>query len=170
MILTSGGGLLRNDELNLQSIPLLWMEREAVGAGLHLERSSIGNWHVKDLKFKPYNSLSAFSPWRVLEYIPIHRELPKEPWRSTWYVIPCFPHFNPNWYLIGRLIEGKAASYIQTKKYTRRSRFRRRATSRKRAFMSLTQGLPAQRPTNGVTLWERGKLGNSAMWMSGVIF
>ncbi|KZP10451.1 hypothetical protein FIBSPDRAFT_216725 [Athelia psychrophila] len=84
-----GGGLLPNDELNLQSIPLLWMEREALFAGLHLQQSNIGSWEIRHLELEvPFDSLGRFSGWRILEYLPIPRESPTNPSRVTW-----LPHF-----------------------------------------------------------------------------
>ncbi|KZP18212.1 hypothetical protein FIBSPDRAFT_829469, partial [Athelia psychrophila] len=50
------------------SVPLLWMENEALMAGLHISRASI-NWKVQDLQeSKP--TVSLWAPWWPLECLP----------------------------------------------------------------------------------------------------
>lgn len=67
-----GGGHLPNDQLNLQSAPLLWMIHEAAIAGLLLTQSTV-EWKIRDLEqTRPYKSLRSF--WWILERVPIHRQ------------------------------------------------------------------------------------------------
>ncbi|KZP32693.1 hypothetical protein FIBSPDRAFT_722546 [Athelia psychrophila] len=56
------------------SVPLLWMENEALMSGLHFSGASI-NWKVHDLQeSKPTESLSGF--WWPLEFLPF-------PWKAN---------------------------------------------------------------------------------------
>lgn len=68
----SGGGEgLPDDTLNLESVPLLWMQNEAFLAGLHFEIHN-PEWKVDDLaRASPHNSMSG--AWMLLEAMPIRR-------------------------------------------------------------------------------------------------
>ncbi|KAJ7683886.1 hypothetical protein B0H17DRAFT_1073503, partial [Mycena rosella] len=68
-----GGGLKNNLDLNLSSVPLLWMENEAASAGLRLRpRKTGGAWNWKDLRNdKAYESLTVL--WRPVELLPVKR-------------------------------------------------------------------------------------------------
>lgn len=73
---------MSNDQLNLESVPLLWMENEALMAGLHLQQSSV-DWNIGDLETStPHESLSGV--WWLLEYLPIRREYFSDPDLMTW--------------------------------------------------------------------------------------
>ncbi|KAF8160440.1 hypothetical protein K438DRAFT_1859750, partial [Mycena galopus ATCC 62051] len=66
-----GGGLKNNLDLNLSSVPLLWMENEATSAGLRLRpRKTGGAWNWSDLRNdKAHESLSAL--WWPVELLPV---------------------------------------------------------------------------------------------------
>ncbi|KAJ7686775.1 hypothetical protein B0H17DRAFT_939989, partial [Mycena rosella] len=68
-----GGGLKNNLDLNLSSVPLLWMENEAASAGLRLRpRKTGGAWNWKDLRNdKTHESLTVL--WRPVELLPVKR-------------------------------------------------------------------------------------------------
>ncbi|KAJ7512938.1 hypothetical protein B0H11DRAFT_1698165, partial [Mycena galericulata] len=69
-----GGGVKPNLELNLSSVPLLWMENEATAAGLRLRpRGETGGaWNLEDLqKHDVHESLT--TGWKALEYLPLTR-------------------------------------------------------------------------------------------------
>ncbi|KAJ7691344.1 hypothetical protein B0H17DRAFT_935209 [Mycena rosella] len=68
-----GGGIKKNVELNLSSVPLLWMENQATSAGLRLQpRIDGGAWNLDDLaNIDLHESLTA--GWRALEYLPLTR-------------------------------------------------------------------------------------------------
>ncbi|KAJ6596221.1 hypothetical protein DFH09DRAFT_1024082, partial [Mycena vulgaris] len=68
-----GGGLKSNLDLNLSSVPLLWMENEAASAGLRLRpRKTGGGWNWNDLRNdKTHESLNMF--WRPIEVLPMTR-------------------------------------------------------------------------------------------------
>ncbi|KAJ7445142.1 hypothetical protein B0H11DRAFT_1746921 [Mycena galericulata] len=68
-----GGGVKPNLELNLSSVPLLWMENEATVAGLRLHpRENGGVWNLDDLqKHDVHESLT--TGWKALEYLPLTR-------------------------------------------------------------------------------------------------
>ncbi|KAJ7146836.1 hypothetical protein C8R44DRAFT_600241, partial [Mycena epipterygia] len=69
-----GGGIRKNLDLNLSSIPLLWMENEATTAGLRLRpRTTGGAWNVEDLRTKDDVHESLTGAWRTLEYLPLTR-------------------------------------------------------------------------------------------------
>ncbi|KZP32685.1 hypothetical protein FIBSPDRAFT_722414 [Athelia psychrophila] len=57
-----------HSDLNLESVPLLWMENEALMAGLHFSRVSI-NWKVHDLQ-ESEPTVSLWGPWWPLECLP----------------------------------------------------------------------------------------------------
>ncbi|KAJ7145898.1 hypothetical protein C8R44DRAFT_600123 [Mycena epipterygia] len=68
-----GGGIQKNLKLNLSSTPLLWMENEAVSAGLRLlPRESGGAWDMKDLK-EDTSHPSLTGLWWLIEYLPLTR-------------------------------------------------------------------------------------------------
>ncbi|KAJ6473496.1 hypothetical protein DFH09DRAFT_1266640, partial [Mycena vulgaris] len=68
-----GGGLKDNLNLNLSSVPLLWMENEATSAGLRLRtRETGGAWNWKVLRDdKPHHSMTP--GWSIVEAIPFKR-------------------------------------------------------------------------------------------------
>ncbi|KAJ7146806.1 hypothetical protein C8R44DRAFT_583315, partial [Mycena epipterygia] len=67
-----GGGIKKNLDLNLSSVPLLWMENEASSAGLRLRpRTTGGAWNLEDLRTKDDVHESLTGAWRVLEYLPL---------------------------------------------------------------------------------------------------
>ncbi|KAJ6526277.1 hypothetical protein DFH09DRAFT_995913 [Mycena vulgaris] len=69
-----GGGIKKNLDLNLSSVPLLWMENEAASAGLRLRprATSGGAWNMADLqKDDLHQSLAGI--WWALEYCPLTR-------------------------------------------------------------------------------------------------
>ncbi|KAJ7223530.1 hypothetical protein GGX14DRAFT_352176, partial [Mycena pura] len=68
-----GGGIKENENLNLSSVPLLWMENEATLAGLRLSpRKAVGEWNTGDLiKNDMHESLTC--AWWPLEYLPLTR-------------------------------------------------------------------------------------------------
>ncbi|KAJ7671196.1 hypothetical protein B0H17DRAFT_898654, partial [Mycena rosella] len=66
-----GGGVDKNLELNLSSVPLLWMENEATSAGLRLKPRKAGEWNISGVQEKPHESLRGF--WRLIEYLPLKR-------------------------------------------------------------------------------------------------
>ncbi|KZP32697.1 hypothetical protein FIBSPDRAFT_722547 [Athelia psychrophila] len=75
-----------NDELNLESVPLLWMEHEALMAGLHISRASI-NWKVHDLQEnKP--TVSLWAPWWLLECLPFRWKAHSDSGLLSRYVSP----------------------------------------------------------------------------------
>ncbi|KAJ7682943.1 hypothetical protein B0H17DRAFT_942331 [Mycena rosella] len=69
----NGGGIKKNLDLNLSSVPLLWMENEATLAGLRLQpRETGGAWNMTDLqKDDVHESLKG--GWWPLEYLPLSR-------------------------------------------------------------------------------------------------
>ncbi|KAJ6475891.1 hypothetical protein DFH09DRAFT_886907, partial [Mycena vulgaris] len=69
-----GGGIKENINLNLSSVPLLWMENEAASAGLRLDpRPTSGDaWNMDNLqKDDVHKSLAGV--WWALEYCPLTR-------------------------------------------------------------------------------------------------
>lgn len=72
----SGGGQYRNENLDLNGVPLQWMQSEASKAGLRLQSNweqSNGNRNLEDLKnSKAYKSLT--SVWWLLECLPFRRQ------------------------------------------------------------------------------------------------
>ncbi|KAJ6475899.1 hypothetical protein DFH09DRAFT_952446, partial [Mycena vulgaris] len=69
-----GGGIKENINLNLSSVPLLWMENEAASAGLRLNPRPMsgGAWNMEDLrKDAVHESLAGV--WWALEYCPLTR-------------------------------------------------------------------------------------------------
>ncbi|KAJ7146810.1 hypothetical protein C8R44DRAFT_599575 [Mycena epipterygia] len=68
-----GGGIEKELDLNLSSVPLLWMENEATSAGLRLDpRAEGGVWDIADLhRDEVHESLTG--PWQVLEHLPLTR-------------------------------------------------------------------------------------------------
>jgi len=72
MYIPSGGGFGEKFDLNLSSVPLLWMENEAELAGLRLRpRETGGAWNLEELKKADLReSLKGFG-WRLLEYCPV---------------------------------------------------------------------------------------------------
>lgn len=73
---------MSNHELNLESVPLLWMENEALMAGLHLQQSSV-KWKIGDLETStPHESLSGV--WWLFEYLPIRRAHSSDQNLTTW--------------------------------------------------------------------------------------
>jgi uncharacterized protein (DUF2235 family) len=76
-----GGGNLPNQNLDLKSVPLLWMENEALMAGLHLQQSSV-EWNFDNLKSSiPYNSLNI--GWWMLEWLPLRRQSHSDQSKTT---------------------------------------------------------------------------------------
>ncbi|KZP18216.1 hypothetical protein FIBSPDRAFT_829474 [Athelia psychrophila] len=72
--------------LTLESVPLLWMENEALMAGLHFSQASI-NWKVHDLQeSKPTESLGGV--WRLLEYLPFRWKTNTDSADLSWCVYP----------------------------------------------------------------------------------
>ncbi|KAJ6622790.1 hypothetical protein B0H10DRAFT_2012898 [Mycena sp. CBHHK59/15] len=68
-----GGGLKKNMDLNLSSVPLLWMENEAIAAGLRLCPRDTGVvWKWKDLRDDKAHDLLK-NCWWFLEILPIKR-------------------------------------------------------------------------------------------------
>ncbi|KAJ6551275.1 hypothetical protein B0H19DRAFT_950644, partial [Mycena capillaripes] len=68
-----GGGIKKNLELNLSSVPLLWMENEATLAGLRLKpRASGGAWNMAELGQDDLHE-SLKGPWWLAEYLPVQR-------------------------------------------------------------------------------------------------
>ncbi|KAJ7489000.1 hypothetical protein FB451DRAFT_1024675, partial [Mycena latifolia] len=66
-----GGGIKNNLNLNLSSVPLLWMENEALSAGLRLHpRPTGGAWNMGDLKKDDVHE-SLTNAWQPLEYLPL---------------------------------------------------------------------------------------------------
>ncbi|KAJ7441214.1 hypothetical protein FB451DRAFT_1441433 [Mycena latifolia] len=66
-----GGGIKKNLDLNLSSVPLLWMETEAASAGLRLRaRPAGGVWNLADLQKDDLHE-SLTSGWKALEYLPL---------------------------------------------------------------------------------------------------
>ncbi|KAJ7860188.1 hypothetical protein B0H13DRAFT_1639652, partial [Mycena leptocephala] len=60
-------------DLNLSSVPLLWMENEATSAGLRLRpRETGGAWNIEDLRRDAVNE-SLKGGWWALEYLPLTR-------------------------------------------------------------------------------------------------
>ncbi|KAJ7512833.1 hypothetical protein B0H11DRAFT_1698006 [Mycena galericulata] len=78
-----GGGIKKNLELNLSSVPLLWMENEATSAGLRLKpRASGGAWKMSELgQDDVHESLRGF--WRLIEHFPVKRLSFKNPTELT---------------------------------------------------------------------------------------
>ncbi|KAJ7135227.1 hypothetical protein C8R43DRAFT_1089511 [Mycena crocata] len=85
-----GGGLKNNLDLNLSSVPLLWMENEAMSAGLRLRpRKTGGAWNWNDLRNdKTHESLNAV--WRPVEVLPIKRLSFKNATDVTSYVLRVY--------------------------------------------------------------------------------
>ncbi|KAJ7441244.1 hypothetical protein FB451DRAFT_1058209 [Mycena latifolia] len=68
-----GGGINKNLDLNLSSVPLLWMENEAASAGLRLRaRPAGGAWNMADLQKDDLHE-SLTNGWKPLEYLPLTR-------------------------------------------------------------------------------------------------
>ncbi|KAJ7822849.1 hypothetical protein B0H13DRAFT_2257340, partial [Mycena leptocephala] len=66
-----GGGLMKNLNLNLSSVPLLWMENEATSVGLQLPPRATGDvWNLGDLKKDDLHESLTWH-WRPLEYLPL---------------------------------------------------------------------------------------------------
>ncbi|RDB25592.1 hypothetical protein Hypma_006109 [Hypsizygus marmoreus] len=76
-----GGGNLSNRQLSLEGLPLLWMQNEALMAGLRFKHSKI-NWDKKFLEFRP-PSKSLHGVWWILEYLPIRRTSHSHPEKKT---------------------------------------------------------------------------------------
>jgi len=72
MYIPSGGGLEKSFDLDLSSVPLLWMENEAESAGLRLRpRETGGAWNLDELKqLGLHESLKGFW-WSLAEYLPL---------------------------------------------------------------------------------------------------
>jgi hypothetical protein len=72
MYIPSGGGFGKSLDLNLSSVPLLWMENEAESAGLRLRpRETGGAWNLEELKqLDLRESLKGFW-WSMAEYLPL---------------------------------------------------------------------------------------------------
>jgi len=72
MYIPSGGGLEKSFDLNLSSVPLLWMENEAELAGLRLRpRETGGAWNLDELKHLGlHESLKGFL-WSAAECLPL---------------------------------------------------------------------------------------------------
>ena len=83
MLLSSSGGKRGNVDLNLASVPLLWMEKEAGSAGLRLQfRSSGGEWNWEKLRDEmPKESLVRL--WWTLEWLPFKQLLYASPATTT---------------------------------------------------------------------------------------
>ncbi|KAJ7749715.1 hypothetical protein B0H16DRAFT_1319067 [Mycena metata] len=81
-----GGGLKNNLNLNLSSVPLLWMENEATSAGLKLQpRPTGGGWNWDDLRDDTgHDSMSLL--WSMVEQLPIARLSYKNADEVTRYV------------------------------------------------------------------------------------
>ncbi|KAJ7140871.1 hypothetical protein C8R44DRAFT_603922, partial [Mycena epipterygia] len=68
-----GGGIKKNLDLNLSSVPLLWMENEATSAGLRLRpRPTGGAWNLEDLREDEMHE-SLTGAWWALEHLPLTR-------------------------------------------------------------------------------------------------
>ena len=75
MCIPSGGGLEKSVDLDLSSVPLLWMENEAESAGLRLRprRETGGGWNLDELKqSRLYESVKGLW-WPLAEYLPLKR-------------------------------------------------------------------------------------------------
>jgi hypothetical protein len=73
---------LPNADLDLESVPLLWMQNEALMAGLHLQQSSV-EWNFDDLKrSRPHESLNGV--WWLLEWLPFRRREHSKPNKISW--------------------------------------------------------------------------------------
>ncbi|KAJ7097715.1 hypothetical protein C8R44DRAFT_643175 [Mycena epipterygia] len=78
-----GGGIKKNGNLNLSTVPLMWMENEATLAGLRLlPRKSGGAWETRDLRKKDIHK-SLKGVWWPLEYLPLSRLSFKTPHKVT---------------------------------------------------------------------------------------
>ncbi|KAJ7107085.1 hypothetical protein C8R44DRAFT_324052 [Mycena epipterygia] len=67
------GGMKKNLDLNLSSVPLLWMENEATSAGLRLHpRTTGGAWNLEDLRKDDMHE-SLTGAWWALEHLPLSR-------------------------------------------------------------------------------------------------
>lgn len=77
----SGGGSVENENLDLKDVPLLWMENEAVMAGLHLKRPSV-EWKFDHLQHnKPHESLNPV--WWLFELLPFRRASHSDPAKTS---------------------------------------------------------------------------------------
>ena len=72
MYIPSGGGLETSLDLDLSSVPLLWMENEAESAGLRLRPQETGGaWNLEELQnVKLDEALMGFW-WSLLEWCPV---------------------------------------------------------------------------------------------------
>ncbi|KZP03421.1 hypothetical protein FIBSPDRAFT_1055297 [Athelia psychrophila] len=72
-----GGEGLPEDTLNIETVPLQWMEHEALMAGLHFKPQKF-MWNVSELlKATPHKSLHG--AWRLLEVMPVRRQRQTNP-------------------------------------------------------------------------------------------
>ncbi|KAH7928737.1 hypothetical protein BV22DRAFT_1058171, partial [Leucogyrophana mollusca] len=77
-----GGGSKKNTRLNNATVPVLWMGREAMIAGLKLYPSKV-EWNWDELrKMKPAESLTWV--WRVFEMFPFKRLSYTDRQKTTW--------------------------------------------------------------------------------------
>ena len=82
----SGGGEgLPEDTLNIETVPLQWMEHEALMAGMQFNPQKL-MWSVDGLlKAAPHNTLHG--AWRLLEVIPVRRQTQTNPKEASRCVI-----------------------------------------------------------------------------------
>ncbi|KAG1732689.1 uncharacterized protein EDB91DRAFT_1057950 [Suillus paluster] len=66
----SGGGNRLNEKLQSGDIPLLWMRKEAVEAGLRVKPTEVV-WKMDDLQKRTFDSLR--KAWWLLEFVPVKR-------------------------------------------------------------------------------------------------
>jgi hypothetical protein len=68
--ISSGGGNRLNEKLQSGDIPLLWMRKEAVEAGLRVKPTEVV-WKMDDLQKRTFESLRR--SWWFLEFAPVKR-------------------------------------------------------------------------------------------------
>jgi hypothetical protein len=71
-IVVSGGGNRLNEKLQSGDIPLLWMRKEAVEAGLRVKPTEVV-WKMDDLQKRTFEPFRAVWGWWFLEFAPVKR-------------------------------------------------------------------------------------------------
>jgi len=86
-VTSSGGGNRLNEKLQSGDIPLLWMRKEAVEAGLKVKPREIV-WKMDDLQKRTMEPLRALPAWWLLEFAPVKRVIYGAQDKHTFKYVP----------------------------------------------------------------------------------